>query len=133
MQLGEKYGIHPLHMIGHAGTFAGTGGGNLGEMVQDERKSRQMRKAYEEDRDFNANLQKDLKEMDIAAEDARLTRQLNENKTNPRSFGGDMRYIQNYFGIDPRQIANDVEEDWNDTKEYMKRFQGKGRQAPPIR
>ena len=133
MELGEEYGIHPLQMLGYAGSTMGTGGGNLADIINDERVSRRLRSQQQEDRDFHADLNRELKMMDIAAEDRRLTRQLNDKKTEPRTLQNDVKHIKNYFGWDPRHIENfDIGEEWQDFKKYMNRFQGPGRQAPPI-
>ena len=42
MELGEEYGIHPLQMLGYAGSTMGTGGGNLADIINDEKVSRRF-------------------------------------------------------------------------------------------
>ena len=132
MELGEEYGIHPLQMLGYAGSTMGTGGGNLADIINDEKVSRRLRSQQEEDRQFNADLSRELKMMDIAAEDRRLTRQLEEKKTEPRTLKSDAKHITNYFGFDPRRVGEWFGEEYDEFQDYMQRFQGPGRQAPPI-
>lgn len=94
MELAEKYGIHPLQAIGGAGTFTGSGGGNVGQMIDSYKASRarkqQRQQAIQDDkiarqrtiddREDNQAHQRDLKNMDIQAQDTQFTRELNQRK-----------------------------------------------------
>ena len=42
MEMGEKYGIHPLQMLGSAGNFSGQGGLNVGSQLMNSRENTRM-------------------------------------------------------------------------------------------
>lgn len=78
MKMAEQYGIHPLQMLGSAGTAMGTGGANLGSLVHDERKTRrimQEQRRQEARQDEQAMLQRaheiDLANINVAPQNMR--------------------------------------------------------------
>jgi hypothetical protein len=87
----EQYGIHPLQALCGAGTFMGTGGANLGSQISSELNSRKMDKEkrraesrFDANREDSQAHELTLQEMRNAAEDARLTRTLEEKSRTPQ-------------------------------------------------
>ena len=107
MQDAEKYGIHPLQALGGAGTFMGTGGANIGSQIQSEMNSRRMQKAqarqdYKEytNREDQQDHELQMQELKNAAEDRRLSRQLEEKKLDAqwrKDYPSLNRSIYNWF------------------------------------
>ena len=139
MQLGEQYGIHPLNMLGHAGSMMGTGGGNVADLIDDERKSRRIRKQQIEDQEFYRDTARELKMMDIAAANIPWTRAKESEKTNNIADDWDAgkKYFSPVFDWDfeqaVRDAVNNVKKEWQDTKNYMQRFNlREDREYPPV-
>jgi hypothetical protein len=107
MALGEKYGIHPLQMLGHAGTLSGTGGWNMGNILANEAQTRRANKRQDKIRAQENKRADDTREdqqaheivlqnMKLEAEAKRLERQLEEEGRDP-DFGKWIRALGSGF------------------------------------
>lgn len=94
MALGEKYGIHPLQMLGHAGTLSGTGGWNMGNILANEAQTRRANKRQDKIRAQENKRADDTREdqqaheivlqnMKLEAEAKRQERMLEEKGRDP--------------------------------------------------
>jgi pyruvate/2-oxoacid:ferredoxin oxidoreductase beta subunit len=100
MQDAEKYGIHPLQAIGSAGTLQGTGGLNIGSMINQQRQAMKAQKSADKTREDIQQHDKDLINIKEAAEDRRETRRLEEAQRNREwrsSFPRAGHTIYNWF------------------------------------
>ena len=122
MQNAEKYGIHPLQAIGSAGTLQGTGGLNIGSMMQNEKSSRKYYEAKKntENREDRHRLedkahQMQMLEIQNAAKDRQTTRTLED----------DARGVSDYLyqGKNPWESINSI----LDQKLEMYKFQDRQR------
>ena len=97
MQDAEKYGIHPLQALGGNANFQGTGGANVGNIVN---QSKQLKKAQEfqladrEDRQAHEQLMQEIKDNN---ENQRLTRRLDADAKSPLA-GDNIMDLKNKFG-----------------------------------
>lgn len=117
MQDAEKYGIHPLQAIGSAGTLQGTGGLNIGSMINQQRQAMKAQKSADKTREDIQQHDKDLINIKEAAEDRRETRRLEEAARNrewrsslPRMYHS----MQNW--VNPGQYDEDLYDEQTGTR-----------------
>jgi hypothetical protein len=121
MQDAEKYGIHPLQALGGNANFQGTGGANVGQIVN---QAKQLKKAQQYQDSVREDVQDHEQNMQLIkdqAENQRLTRRLEAEAKSP-IFGDTITDLKNKAGkywapvIDTFTDAGDSAGDWIDSK-----------------
>jgi hypothetical protein len=97
MQDAEKYGIHPLQALGGNANFQGTGGANVGNIIN---QSKQLKKAQQYQDSVREDVQDHEQNMQLIkdqAENQRLTRRLEAEAKSPLA-GDNIMDLKNKFG-----------------------------------
>lgn len=121
MEDAEKYGIHPLQALGGNANFQGSGGANIGSIMNDNKallKAQQYQDTVREDNQTHEKVMQNIKDR---AEDQRLKRRLEADAKSP-IFGDTITDLKNKAGkywapvIDTFTDAGDSAGDWIDNK-----------------
>ena len=122
MQDAEKYGIHPLQAIGSAGTLQGTGGLNLGSLMQNEQSSKKYYAAKK-----NAEQREDRHRLEDKAHAMQMLEIQNASRDRQvtRTLEDDARGVSDYLyqGKNPWESINSI----LDQKLEMYKFQDQQR------
>jgi hypothetical protein len=117
MQDAEKYGIHPLQALGGNANFQGSGGSNVGSIMNDNRALKKANDRADQVREDIQDHEQTLQQIKDAAENQRLTRRLEADAKSP-IFGETITDLKNKAGkywapvIDTFTDAGDSVEDW---------------------
>jgi hypothetical protein len=121
MQDAEKYGIHPLQALGGNANFQGTGGSNVGSIVNDNRALKKANDRADQVREDIQDHEQNMQLIKDQAENQRLTRRLEADAKSP-IFGDTITDLKNKAGkywapvIDTFTDAGDSAGDWIDNK-----------------
>ena len=118
MQDAEKYGIHPLQALGGNANFQGTGGANVGNILND---NRAMKKAearadmIREDQQMHEQQMQNIKD---SAENVRLTRRLEAEAKSPL-LGDDIGDLGRRIGRYNKPLIDSLGEVGSDAKDWV--------------
>jgi hypothetical protein len=113
IQDAEKHGIHPLQAIGGAGNFQGTGGFNVGNMINNERASRKLERRADKIAEREQQYQLEQLEQKGLIQDQvnhqQHIRKLHEQSLAPDTFGAQAQRFGEYTEV-PATLKH-----WKDT------------------
>ena len=121
MQDAEQYGIHPLQALGGNANFQGTGGANVGSIMNDNRALKKANDRADQVREDIQDHEQNMQLIKDQAENLRLTRRLEADAKSP-IFGDTITDLKNKAGkywapvIDTFTDAGDTAGDWIDNK-----------------
>jgi hypothetical protein len=133
MQDAEKYGIHPLQALGGNANFQGTGGSNVGNILNDNRAMKKAEARADMIREDQQMHEQQMQKIKDSAENIRLTRRLEAEAKSPLA-GDNIMDLKNKFGkywgpggsalIDTFTDAGDsagewIDNKWNDIQQHM--------------
>ena len=126
MQDAEKYGIHPLQALGGNANFQGTGGANVGQIVN---QAKQLKKAQQYQDSVREDVQDHEQNMQLIkdqAENQRLTRRLEAEAKSPLAGDNIMDLLDKggkYWGPGWRSMLDTFTDAGDGVKAGFKRIQ----------
>ena len=119
MQDAEKYGIHPLQALGGNANFQGTGGANVGNIVN---QAKQLKKAQQYQDSVREDVQDHEQNMQLIkdqAENQRLTRRLEAEAKSPL-LGDDIGDLGRRIGRYNQPLIDSIGEIGSDAKDWIR-------------